>query len=39
MREEGVRGLFHGLTANLLRGMGGALLLVGYDEAKKFLRA
>jgi hypothetical protein len=34
LREEGVRGLFRGLSVNLFRNMGGALLLVGYDEAK-----
>lgn len=35
LREEGVRGLYHGLSANLARGLSGALLLVGYDEIKK----
>mmetsp|Transcript_9104 Transcript_9104/g.8979 ORF Transcript_9104/g.8979 Transcript_9104/m.8979 type:complete len:338 (+) Transcript_9104:327-1340(+) len=37
IREEGVGGLYHGLSANLMRGIGGAVLLVGYDEAKAFL--
>jgi len=35
LREEGVRGLFAGLSVNILRGVSGALLLVGYDEVKK----
>lgn len=33
-REEGHRGLFAGLSVNLVRGLSGALLLVGYDELK-----
>ena len=38
IREEGIKGLYSGLSVNLLRGMtGGTILLVGYDEAKKFL--
>jgi hypothetical protein len=38
LKHEGPRGLFHGLSANLLRGVGGTLLLVGYDEAKAWLQ-
>jgi solute carrier family 25 (adenine nucleotide translocator) protein 4/5/6/31 len=38
LREEGFFGLYAGLPANLLRGLSGSLLLVGYDEAKKFLQ-
>lgn len=34
---EGVKGLFSGLSANLIRGFSGAILLVGYDEIKKVL--
>ena len=37
MATEGTRGLFRGLSANLLRGVGGSLLLVGYDEARSLL--
>jgi len=36
LREEGPRGLFRGLGANLVRGMSGSLLLVGYDEVRGF---
>lgn len=35
--EEGVGAFFKGAGANILRGTGGALVLVGYDEAKKVL--
>ena len=38
IREEGVAGLYAGLPANLIRGISGSILLVGYDEAKKFLQ-
>jgi len=34
-KHEGVKGLFSGLGANLIRGISGSLLLVGYDEIKK----
>lgn len=37
VREEGVRGLFQGLSMNLVRGLGGAMLLVGYDEIKNLM--
>jgi hypothetical protein len=33
----GIRGFYQGLTANIFRGVGGALLLVGYDEAQKMV--
>ena len=36
-REEGVDALFKGFAANVLRTLGGAIVLVGYDEIKKFL--
>ena len=35
MKEEGIRGLYSGLSANLIRGVSGSVLLVGYDEIKK----
>lgn len=38
LREEGARGLFSGLSVNIVRGVSGALLLVGYDEMKKLLK-
>lgn len=38
LREEGYRGLFAGLSVNLVRGMGGSILLVGYDIIKKQIR-
>lgn len=34
---EGVKGFYSGLSVNLVRGVGGALLLVGYDEVKLIL--
>jgi hypothetical protein len=37
-REEGVRGLFNGLGANMVRGVAGALLLVAYDELKGVIK-
>jgi solute carrier family 25 (adenine nucleotide translocator) protein 4/5/6/31 len=39
LATEGVKGLFSGLSANLIRGFSGAILLVGYDEIKKILAA
>jgi solute carrier family 25 (adenine nucleotide translocator) protein 4/5/6/31 len=33
-REEGVQGFFKGAWSNVLRGAGGALVLVIYDEIK-----
>ena len=38
LKSEGYRGLFHGLSANLMRGAGGTVLLVGYDEVKALLQ-
>lgn len=35
--EEGVKGLFAGLSVNLVRGFTGAILLVAYDDIKKRL--
>jgi hypothetical protein len=35
--EEGVRGLFVGLSVNLVRGFSGAVLLVAYDDLKRYL--
>jgi len=35
VREEGVSTLFNGCFSNIVRGLGGALVLVVYDEAKK----
>ncbi len=33
-RQEGLRGFFRGAWSNVLRGAGGALVLVFYDEIK-----
>ena len=38
LREEGIRGLYAGLPANLVRGFSGSLLLVGYDEIRALLQ-
>lgn len=38
VREEGPRALFQGLSANLVRSVSGALLLVGYEEMQKVLK-
>lgn len=38
LAEEGVRGLYAGLPANLVRGFSGSLLLVGYDEIRALLQ-
>lgn len=35
VRNEGVKALFSGNSANLARGFSGPILLVGYDELKK----
>jgi solute carrier family 25 (adenine nucleotide translocator) protein 4/5/6/31 len=37
LAEEGVRGLFAGLSVNLVRGVTGAILLVAYDDFKKLM--
>jgi len=36
--EEGVKGFFNGAFSNILRGVGGALVLVMYDEVQKQLQ-
>lgn len=36
-KEEGFRGFFGGLSANLVRGTGGAIMLVLFDEIKSAL--
>lgn len=38
LKTEGWKGLFSGLSVNLVRGISGALLLVFYDDVKKFLK-
>jgi len=38
LREEGLRGLYSGLSANLIRGFAGPVLLVSYDLFKSGLR-
>lgn len=37
LKTEGWKGLFSGLSVNVVRGISGALLLVFYDDVKKFL--
>jgi len=37
VKKEGVNGLFTGATANLLRGIGASVVLVLYDDMRKFL--
>ncbi len=39
LRSEGVKGFYRGLSANLMRGVGGAALLVTYDEMKVFVHS
>jgi len=39
MKEEGVKGLFRGLSVNLFRGISGSILLVGYDEFNSFFKS
>ena len=36
-REEGSKAFFKGAGSNVLRGAGGALVLVAYDELKKII--
>jgi solute carrier family 25 (adenine nucleotide translocator) protein 4/5/6/31 len=36
-KDEGVGALFKGFAANVLRTLGGALVLVGYDEIKRII--
>ncbi|UKJ90167.1 putative ADP/ATP transporter [Theileria orientalis] len=38
MKNEGLGGFYKGAFANILRGMGGALVLVFYDEFQKLLK-
>ena len=38
-RDEGVGAMFKGFGANVLRTLGGALVLVGYDEIKRIIGA
>ncbi|XP_952570.1 ADP/ATP transporter, putative [Theileria annulata] len=38
MKHEGLGGFYKGAFANILRGMGGALVLVFYDELQKLLK-
>ncbi len=35
--EEGTKAFFKGAGSNVLRGAGGALVLVAYDELKKII--
>ena len=37
VQEEGIGAMFKGFAANVLRTLGGALVLVGYDEIKAML--
>merc|ERR1712146_550642 len=39
VKDEGVGAMFKGFAANVPRTLGGALVLVGYDEIKAFLAA
>lgn len=36
IKDEGPKAFFKGAWSNVLRGMGGAFVLVLYDEIKKF---
>ena len=38
-RDEGYKAFFKGALSNVLRGAGGALVLVMYDELKKVIDA
>lgn len=37
IKDEGVGAMFKGFAANVLRTLGGALVLVGYDEIKRII--
>merc|ERR1711988_589419 len=37
VKDEGVSAMFKGFAANVLRTLGGALVLVGYDEIKALI--
>ena len=39
MKDEGMKGFFKGNFTNVLRSIGCALVLVGYDECIAFLKA
>merc|ERR1719235_992450 len=39
VKDEGVGAMFKGFGANVLRTLGGALVLVGYDEIKALIGA
>jgi len=36
--EGGIKGFYPGIGVNLVRGVSGAILLIGYDEMKSFMR-
>mmetsp|Transcript_44616 Transcript_44616/g.105699 ORF Transcript_44616/g.105699 Transcript_44616/m.105699 type:complete len:318 (+) Transcript_44616:532-1485(+) len=38
LKNEGSSAFFKGAGANILRGMGGALVLVGYDKIKEYIK-
>ena len=38
LKTEGWKGLFSGLSVNIVRGISGALLLVFYDDVKNLLK-
>ena len=38
IKKEGINALFKGAGANILRGAGGALVLVGYDKIKELIK-
>ena len=37
IKDEGIGAMFKGFAANVLRTLGGALVLVGYDEIKRII--
>merc|ERR1712070_784362 len=39
IKDEGINAMFKGFAANVLRTLGGALVLVGYDEIKRIIGA
>merc|ERR1712050_659208 len=39
VKDEGMGAMFKGFGANVLRTLGGALVLVGYDEIKRIIGA
>jgi len=36
MKEEGIKAMYKGAGSNILRGLAGALVLVGFDYCKNF---